>query len=206
MVGIRVVVFVEVQLLCHAAVVEFTTKVLLNISSNDVVAFLQYFCAYFQFNGVGAGGPIFCFVEQVAIYPDAITVVVKDVQNIFGSGMNFVEVEVAAEPEVCALTTRPFCSHSSIWKGSPVTDWHHGFRPLGIVEVCLRPAKRLCPSVDLHVLDAVAPFVGVVAPIVIGCASPELTSFCLVVNADVGERDCGIVFLGSESEGNLGVI
>ena len=58
----------------------------------------------------------------------------------------------------------------------------------------------------MHVLDAVAPFVGVVAPIVIGCASPELTSFCLVVNADVGERDCGIVFLGSESEGNLGVL
>ena len=126
-VGIIIKIFVEIQFFGHAAVVKFSAPVLLNIGRNDVCALLHE-GSDFELHGICSTSPVACLVEQFAIEPDAVTVVVKDIEHVARLLVNLVEGKGTAEPEVRVVASWPFCLHAA--DGSPIADRHYCFSPL----------------------------------------------------------------------------
>ena len=130
----------------------------------------------------------------MAIHVYLVAVIMTHSEGVSRTRVYLLQFEVTSHPQVSVLIPRPFCFH--LWHVSCISYGHGSFGPHGVVEVRFGPRERFFSALYPHVPDAIPCCrIGIIEPVEIGGAIPQVFLRCLVQDSHLGYFYAGIVFL-----------
>ena len=194
------------------AVIEETAPVLLDISSNNVLTYVQIFSRNVNLYGILAVGPTCVLLQQVTVYVCLVSIIVTYIQSIAQTRINLVELEVTTYPQVGILTTGPYSLH--LGHVTIAAARHFPSIPLLVVEVGHCPGHCLYTTFYIRPLQLfnsslvcllVVVALGHIEEVEVVCTNPQLVAI-FVLNGHFANPDGIVSFTAGKIEDKLHVL